>query len=431
MNEPDAHRLSLAANAQPGARRKGPYLVLLACIVTLYCYNGAALPVLSPGLTGYFGISVMELGLLLAVPTLIGIISYAVTGPACDRWGGKKMLCIAILGIALSFALCGAGTTLAIFAAGVLTNEFFSCVAGVCLPSYVARLYPGSHRRVFSLTLMTMSLSGVITPLVVGRLVTGFPDHFARVLHAPYAILAVLLVVGAILFSRAPSDAPTEGDSVEKRVSLRAGLHLLSRPFMLVILLLATLHATSDAVFSKWFPIYATRQFGDALKHPGDVLMLFGLAYAVSRGALALAPEGWGQRALLIFPGLLGGSTLLACLWANNARLMFWGYPIAGLMWSLEYPTLLSEASRRAPRYLASLLAVMAIVFLPFVAVVTAVVGALIEVMSRPQPTAPWWTHDLRLSMVICPLGFILFGLIAAISGVGRRPKPDQSASQP
>jgi hypothetical protein len=68
----------------------------------------------------------------------------------------------------------------------------------------------------------------------------------------------------------------------------------------------------------------------------------------------------------------------------------------------------------------------MSIVFLPFVAVVTAVVGALIEVMSRPQPTAPWWTHDLRLSMAVCPLGFILFGLIAAISGIGRRPKPDQ-----
>ena len=426
MTEQAGHSAPQLSDRQLEPPTKWPYVVLLSCIAMVYCYSGGALPVLGPKLTGYFGITIGQFGVLLAVPTLVSIIPFAVAGPMADRWGTKRMLLVAFLGIAVSFGLCAGGTRLPVFAAGMLMTEFFGSVAYVCFPTYLTRLYPASHRRVFSLVHMITSLPSVVIPLVVGRLITGFPKHFHYVLHAPYALAGALLVLGAIFFRRAPSDAPKANDPAEERPSLKAGLRLLSRPIMLLIVLLAVLHGVSDVVFMKWFPIYATKQFGEALKHPGDVLMLYGLAYVISRGVLALVPERWGQRALLIVPPFLGGGILLVCLLVNSPRLMFWGFPVAAFAWSLEYPTLLSEASRRAPQYVGSLLALITMAMQPFAAGATALVGALISAISQAEPTAPWWMQDLRLAMIISPLGFILFGLIAAVSGLGRRPKPDR-----
>ena len=426
MSNPNPRQKPGRARSERERSGRWPYVALLACIVLVCGYTGNALPVLAPRLPEYYGIAVDRLGLLFAVPLLASTISYAVVGPASERWGAKRMLLVASLGIAVAYGLCGVGTRAAVFGTGVLLTGLFGAAIAVCFPSYLARLHPHSNRRALSFSLTASAVPWVIFPPFVGRLMTGFPNQFARVVHVPFLFGAVLLVVGAMLFRHAPSDAPGSRAAPERRPSIKEGFALLRRPSVWLIVLLGVMHGSSDGVFGTWFPIYAARQFGGALRHPGDVIALCGLAYVVSRSALAAVPDGRAQRLLLIVPGLLGGLILLACIWLNNPRVMFWGYPLAAFAWSCEYPALLSEAWRRAPGHFATLLSVMIIAMQLVSAGLTALMGIVVGAMSAAPPTAPWWQRDLRLAVTIFPLGLILFAVTAAVSGLGRRPTSER-----
>jgi hypothetical protein len=203
---------------------------------------------------------------------------------------------------------------------------------------------------------------------------------------------------------------------------------------MALILLLSAIHVLSDATMGSWFPIYAKERFGEALRHPGDVMALCALAYVVSRSILVFVPEGRGRRTLLLLPGLVGGSILLAAIWADSPVALFWGYPLAAFAWSAQYPALMGEAARRTPRYVSSLLAVSMILAQVSTAAVTYGVGYFIKTASTTEAmvdalrwivgaelNVPWWMPDHRWAITIAPLGFILFGLMVAITGLGRR----------
>ncbi|MDP6438540.1 MAG: hypothetical protein QGH74_02800, partial [Candidatus Brocadiia bacterium] len=215
---------------------------------------------------------------------------------------------------------------------------------------------------------------------------------------------------------------------------LREGLRLLGRPTMALILLLSALHCVSDATMGSWFPIYAKERFGEALRHPGDVMALCGLAYVVSRSMLVFVPEGRGRRMLLVLPGLIGGGILLAAIWMDSPAALFWGYPLAAFVWSSQYPALMGEAARRTPRYVSSMFAVSMILALVATAAVTYGVGYFIKTASTTEAMVgalrwivgaelrvPWWMPDHRWAITIAPLGFIIFGLVVAVTGLGRR----------
>jgi len=330
------------------------------------------------------------------------------------------VLLFALLGVGAAYVLCATGTRLGVFAGGVLAAGFFNSAVSVCFPTYMAHTYPNSHRRMFSLSLTVMAIPWLIVPFLVGRLVRSFPQQFTLVLHVPFLVAGLAVLTGALVFRNAPLDRSASEGIQGQRPSWGAGLRLLSRPAIVLIVALAVLHGAGDGVFATWFPVYATRQFGNALKHPGDVLALCGLAFVTSRLVLSLLPERLGQRALLIAPGLLGGSILLACLWANQPRIMFWGYPLAAFAWSWEYPTLLSEASSRAPRHFASVLAISIMATQLVSALLMVAIGVLLKSMDTASALAPWWQRDLRVPLTAFPLAFMFFGLLAAVSGLGR-----------
>ena len=142
------------------------------------------------------------------------------------------------------------------------------------------------------------------------------------------------------------------------------------------------------------------------------------VAYLITRSLLSLLPEGMGQRAILTLAGPIGGSLLLVMLWQGNALTVPLIYTLASLFYAAEFPVLLSEISSRSMAHFAS---VMSGGYL----VSNAVSFLLMKGTGRLADT----TGDFRVALSVAACGFILFGLVAAVAGLGKRPRAGKPAA--
>jgi len=413
----------------PPPAGRGRSVATILCLVTFSNYAPCAIIVLAPRLLSHFGITTVGQiipfisGMIASLPALL------ILGPLSDRYGAMRILRIAFVGLGLAYALCAIGQGLVLFVTGLALIGFFGVGVALCVPAYLVRLYPASQRKALSVALTVFAVPAVIVPGAVDRLVTMLPEQFPLVLHLPFAAVACVLLAGQFLLARAPSDVdPTH------LFNLREGLRQLFQPTILVIALLAILHGASDSTFCCWFPMYMRRHFGETPLLPGEVLGLAALAYVIARVLLAMMPEGFARRFMLRAPGIMGGSILLVCLWSNSPLLLCIGYPVASFVWAAEYPAAVAEASTRVPSYFTSFLAAKMIVSQFCTAGLIALTGVMMSIFGVGEVAgtflggaAPPWLPDTRAAMTLPPLGFILFGVIACIAGLG---KPQSKAPQ-
>lgn len=144
-------------------------------------------PHASPGLTG----------MLYVMPTAAMAISSPAWGMIADRWGRKKSLMRAQLGLAASFALAGLAPGVGVFALalclqGLLGGTFSASNA------YLARALPkAALAQSLNLTQASARLALIVAPLAIGLLVDGGwrAQHLYLIL-AGLPLLAFCLVVG-------------------------------------------------------------------------------------------------------------------------------------------------------------------------------------------------------------------------------------------
>ncbi|MFI9204588.1 MFS transporter [Streptomyces sp. NPDC053048] len=159
-------------------------------------------------------------GLLYIVPTVFGALGAPLWGRLADRYGRKRLLLRAQLGLAVSFLLAGWADSLPAFTAalvlqGVLGGTFAAS------NGYLAAALDGS-RLSWALTLMqgAARLALVAAPIVVGSLSPWVSPH------RQYALLAVLPLAAALMLAALPeppraarpaADAPAaEGDEADE-----------------------------------------------------------------------------------------------------------------------------------------------------------------------------------------------------------------------
>ncbi|GHG67056.1 MFS transporter [Streptomyces griseocarneus] len=152
-------------------------------------------------------------GLLYIVPTVFGALGAPLWGRLADRYGRKRLLLRAQLGLAVSFLLAGWADSLAAFTAalvlqGVLGGTFAAS------NGYLAAALDG-HRLSWALTLMqgAARLALVAAPIVVGSLSPWVSPH------RQYALLAVLPLAAALMLAALPEPprpapgTPAAGDA--------------------------------------------------------------------------------------------------------------------------------------------------------------------------------------------------------------------------
>lgn len=149
-------------------------------------------------------------GVLYVVPTVFGALGAPFWGRLADRYGRKRLLLRAQLGLAVAFLLAGwadslATFTLALVLQGVLGGTFAAS------NGYLGAALEGPALSK-ALTLMQGSARAalVAAPIVVGSL-SGWLSP-----HRQYALLAVLPLTAALLLAALPEPEPTVREPDEK-----------------------------------------------------------------------------------------------------------------------------------------------------------------------------------------------------------------------
>ena len=161
-------------------------------------------------------------GLLYVVPTVFGALGAPLWGRLADRFGRKRLLLRAQLGLAVSFLLAGWADSLATFTAALVLQGI---LGGTFAASngYLGAALEGPHLS-RALTLMQGSARAalVVAPIVVGSLSSWLSPH------RQYALLAVLPLTAALLLAALPEPAEAQATKSEEQVLPRTTAPIVS-----------------------------------------------------------------------------------------------------------------------------------------------------------------------------------------------------------
>lgn len=384
-------------------KRRAAYAVLIVILMALTNYR-SILPIFRDQLQQYLHINDQLFGVMFSLPQWPALAPLLLVGWIIARWGSRRLLTISLLitGAGMAYlALCGAswvGLSLALI---VSTMGFV--LLDVSGSTFLVQLYPEQKRRILSLSLAARSGTEMLTPLLAEGLMllaaTTTTVTFAAALHLPFAFLAVAFIAGAVVL-RAP------GQPRHEQARWRWRDLLISRRSV-GLLVLVMLHGTADGTLFTWMSRFlGSNAFSEQPFRPGFVLSAFSVAYIVSRLLLARLPEGWGRRALLVFPGLLGGSVLILAILSRDYLLTSVGYVIGAFCWSTEYPTMLGRIAEQEGERFGAAMALISVASAVSYATVLLLSGWFIQSVGE----ARMW-----LPMAVFAGGFVLVGLGGAL----------------
>lgn len=396
----------LLGDRTPGSSAQLKRALLTLLLVALTGYSTRVLPVFRDALQDYFDISVEKLGLLYGIRFVPAAIASVLAGMFIDSKGPRSVLRVCFAGFAGGACLAALADRWGMMLLAVGTLGCFRLPLLIASQSYLVRLFPNRRRRVISLTLVTWSIAGMLYPLWAEFLLDLQAGHegitFSNVLHAPFAVLMVPMLLGFFLHRRGNSRPQVAGASSAGRLPLSG----LSRG-TLMLALLAMLHMTFDCSAQAWMPrILDSGAFPVKAIRPGYVMSGFALCYAISRAGLSFLPERMGRRLLLVAPGFLGGGAFLAGVLSRNQALTALGYVGGAFLWSVEFPAILARMSEREPQRYGSAQAIT----LLGASLGTFALTYLMGWLGKGMHETAWWSI-----LLIPAAGFPLVGIGGAI----------------
>jgi len=387
------------------ANRRAVYAALVIVLMALTNYR-SILPIFRDHLQHYLSINDQQFGLLFSLPQWPSLAPLLLVGWIIARWGARRLLVASLLitgtGMAC-LALCGASWTGLAWA--LIISTFGFVLLDVSGSTFLVSLYPEQRRRILSLGMAARSGTETLTPLLAEglmRLVKQSPAvTFGSVLHAPFGLLAAAFLAGSLAFRlRGTATAPCG----EARWHWR---DLLVSRRSVGLLLLIMLHGMTDATLFTWMSRFlGSAAFTERPFPPGFAISAFSIAYIVSRVLLARLPEGWGRRALLVLPGLLGGSVFILAILSHNYLLTACGYMVGGFLWSPEYPVMLSRLAEQEGERFGAAMALIGVATAVGFATALLLSGWFIQSVGEPRMWIP---------MAVFAGGFVLTGLGGAV----------------
>ena len=380
------------------------YWVLAGVVVGLAALGGfgVILPVFRDSLQNHFALSNARFGFLLTFGSLAGAAGALASGRLTDRRGPWQVfrLFLAVLAAGCSVGAVAGGWLLLLASLGIVYFAYYALL--ISAQAGLVALFPDGRRRILSIFLVASAAASAVFPLFGEGLLKAVAAgwlSFGAALHGVFGLIALLALAGLAWLVRQPDPVPPPlaAGEANAKTGLVGGLWLL--------VALATLHGTCDAMGSTWIPrILTGPSYAVQWILPGTVLALFSLAYVVSRSLLGLMPEHKWRRRLMVAPGLVGGTVLAAGLLTRTQAGAALGYVVGGFCWSVEYPVILATMAgdRR---------------FGQAMALLNVVTGVLCFVMPTAQGFAVDGLHQagrgsLEWVVLLAPAtGFMLIGL--------------------
>ena len=295
----------------------------------LFLSIGALVAMWGPAFLGFrerYGIGVDQVGNIVSAFFLGAFVTIALSGWLLPRFGYRRVL----TGAALLLALGSLGVALspswwlAIVSALIGGLGFGAVDVGTNL--LFTRVFEGNSAPALNMLNAMFSIGAVLGPLLIGR--------FDASITAPFAILAGVLLVSALLATRLPNPVPRQPVS-----GVRIPVVAVSGFMMLYFV-----YVVAEVGVANWEATYLAPYVGAATA--AGFTSLFWAAMALGR--LVAAPIS-----ARIAPGpLVLGASLLALigmLAASNVALAPWAYALVGFAHAPIFPTALAWLHRVLP----------------------------------------------------------------------------------
>ena len=402
--------------SEAASRRRNLALFVLGLVTLPSCQ--AMLLVYGIRIREYFAINAEQFGTLFGSRGLGRIPALLTIGPLLARMGVRRVTELATVGIGIGFLILGVGGTLAAFRVSMPVMGFFLGLSGIAIPAFLISLFPDRKRRIFSVMLVASAAPSILTPLLANELLKWSAERgdaaFAAILQTPFGICGGALLLGGLLLSLAKLKESRGELEKPHRIRVSQLLHLRS----LAIVLMLSLHAAADTTIYTFLPMFMASQFKHLPLPPAAAVAGHGVAYVATRTLLSFWPEGKWHRGILCLAGPLGGTVIILTLWFGPAVSVPLLYTLASMMFAAEYPVLVSEISSESMAEFGSIVACGMLVseFIGF---------ALLKGTGRLADL----TGDFRLALSIAACGFLAFGLIAALTGLGKQTRTRQPSS--
>ena len=223
---------------------------------------------------------------LTSIYALMQFLFGPIWGAQSDRVGRKRLICIGILGTAVSQVLFGLSTSLPLLYGARILGGVLSASLLPAATAYVADLSTDENRSRYMAWLGTVSSLATVAGLAFGGGISAADVHLKFMyfhvkfdgFSMPFFAAALLMTVTAVgAWFWLPESEPESPSTISTRsISWRSLVRALWP-----ILFLAVAGQVALTAFEAIFPLYSQKQFGYGAKEVGSVFMICGLVMAV------------------------------------------------------------------------------------------------------------------------------------------------------
>jgi len=294
-------------------KMKPVYLLMFVTLITHMSFFGARMDVALFAL--HLGASPATVGLLTALFGLLPVLLSISIGRWADRVGSRKPMLtggtLLVIGMVTGFAFDNLiGLYLVALIVGIGYNFYF--IAQQHLAGRIGR--PEELATNLSLTSMSFSLSGFISPIVTGLSIDHVGTRPTFLILAAFAVIGMILVAAnrSVFGSKSPAADPLHGAASAQSASGEgkakgSAWDLLRQTELRRIYIVAVLSQATWDTFNVLMPIYGT-EHGFSASLIGVVLGVFSIATLVIRLLLPVISRHLKPWQMLLIS--LGGSSV-------------------------------------------------------------------------------------------------------------------------
>lgn len=307
---------------------------------------GIVLPLL-PFYARNFGAGGFQVGLLVAVYSLVQLVMAPLWGRISDRLGRRPVLILGLIGSGLAYIVFARADSLAM----LFVSRVVGGIGGSTIPvaqAYIADSTPPS-RRAGNMGLLgaAFGLGFVIGPLLGWVLAGVSPDSPA----APGYFAATLCLANAIVaLAWLPESRASGSRSPTPRFAFRAAFREAAASRQIRLVLVVYLCVTMGfSVLQPTLSLLALERFGMGSQQASLLFALLGIVSAIVQGGLVrkVVPRT-GERLLLAGSALPLAAGLALAGWAPSPAALLAGLALVGIGYGGAIPSVLGLLSRAA-----------------------------------------------------------------------------------
>ena len=327
-----------------GTRRN--LAVLSFALVVVMLGFGMVIPIF-PFYIEALGVGGRELGVLIAISSLMEFICAPIWGAVSDRVGRKPVLLIGLLGYFLSMLFMGLADSYLML---LVVRAVSGVLSSATLPTSMAFVSDvtseDDRARGLGMLGSAMGLGVIIGPGVGGLL--GSEN-----LSLPFFISAVLSLVAALLvFLTVPESLPVTSSvrDLEFKSPLKGLQDALTGSFG-VLFFLAFLLSFGLTNFEAIFGLYVSGRFGYGPERVGAILMVVGVTSTLGKGLLTgpLA-KAFGESNIIRGSLLAGSICFILLLYARTYPVILGATALFILSKTFLRPSILSVISKNTAK---------------------------------------------------------------------------------